>query len=122
MEDGQQDNKKFMFKKIIIPTVLIVIIILVVMFFYNKTESPSGVIEEGISLIYDCPQEVTSKQEAVDCFNLYFTEQNENIEIEISEVSENEVFMNNGFYYIQREDGYGSPFFIKDSKVMFQHG
>ncbi len=118
-----------MFKKVTF-VLIIIIALLVVGYVFLKEEKP---LTGGDSFIYECSGEVTSEKRAAECFNLYFVEEIKALEEErgelseeiiymYSEVDEENIFIYEDSYHIERDDGYGSPYFIEDSKIIMQHG
>ena len=86
-------------------------------------------------MVFECLNVVKDKQSASSCFNDYFENK---LEEQISMRGEGEVpdyilefyekvdesqiiFFEQGLWSILRGD-FGSPFFIKDSVIMYEHG
>jgi len=89
-------------------------------------------LEEGVSKLYRCPKSVEDKESAATCFNSYFQQKTDEIQVERDKIPEhilelhapvtkNNIVINNGQYLIDR-NGYGTPYFIKDSVVYMEHG
>ncbi|HET57467.1 MAG TPA: hypothetical protein ENN35_03385 [Deltaproteobacteria bacterium] len=77
---------------------------------------------------YECSSSVENRNDAARCFNRFFEEklailekQEGTIPARIRDmmrpVSENDIVIDNGRYYIKRKDGNGSPYFMKDGVI-----
>ena len=93
-----------------------------------------GPLLEGVSKQYQCNSNIEDKKTAVECFNAFFGKKiaeitkirgkiglTEEILKSYEEVTEDNIFIHNGNYHIQR-DGFGSPYFIKESIIYREHG
>ncbi len=104
----------------------------------EKEERDNGIEHDevgecgGYSVQYYCPLEVKDAKSAADCFNAYFEKELMNIMEEKGEipdnlayiyqkVSESDIVIINGDYHIVREDGFGSPYFIREGVIMYDH-
>ena len=121
-------------KKILIPGVILFLFTVAGLFLYIQFLFTQ--LEEGqtasvrYSREYDCQTVVESRAEAAECFNGFFKERLKEIELRggelegeavdtYGEVSEEDIFIFEGLYQIDRS-GYGSYYFIKDGTVMLQ--
>ncbi len=93
----------------------------------------SGLIDEGFSEQYRCPNPIIDAKSAAECFNTFFEQELKRIKAERGEVpesllniyrtvTEDDIFIHNGQFHIKRKDGSGSPFFIKQGVIMADHG
>ena len=123
-------------KKILIVMIGLLVLLTTVVFLYVQLQiNNRKPLTGGYSVVFECLNVVKDKQSASSCFNDYFENK---LEEQISMRGEGEVpdyilefyekvdesqiiFFEQGLWSILRGD-FGSPFFIKDSVIMYEHG
>jgi hypothetical protein len=118
---------------------LAVITTLIVMFLSSSSVAScssifedKGPVEEGYSIEYRCHNAVLDKKSAAECFNRFFEFKLNKIKGErdvipqsllnlYEKVSEHNIIIHNGEYHILR-GGYGTPYFMKNGIIYFDHG